>query len=191
MSRLPTPGGDTGQWGDVLNDFLEVEHNANGSLKIRTDGSLNTLTVGSNAPQPLGPAAAGNGTQAARQDHVHPKTGLALADGGGKETLSTVASASGAVTLNLSAGNVFNVTLTGNTTFSFAGATNGLACSFGLYLTQDATGNRTITWPAGVKWAGGAAPTLTLTANATDLLVFESLNGGTTWFGSLAGANFQ
>lgn len=39
-SRLPTPGSDTGQWGIILNDFLQVEHNADGSLKLRTDPVL-------------------------------------------------------------------------------------------------------------------------------------------------------
>lgn len=34
MSRLPTPGGDNGTWGDVLNDFLSVAHNSDGSLKL-------------------------------------------------------------------------------------------------------------------------------------------------------------
>lgn len=33
MSRLPTPGGDDNIWGDLLNDFLNIEHNADGSLK--------------------------------------------------------------------------------------------------------------------------------------------------------------
>ena len=33
MARLPQPGGDKGSWGAVLNEFLEVEHNADGSLK--------------------------------------------------------------------------------------------------------------------------------------------------------------
>lgn len=33
MSRLPTPGSDTGTWGTILNDFLLVSHNADGSLK--------------------------------------------------------------------------------------------------------------------------------------------------------------
>jgi hypothetical protein len=33
MARLPTPGSDTGTWGDVLNDYLGVEHNADGTLK--------------------------------------------------------------------------------------------------------------------------------------------------------------
>jgi hypothetical protein len=33
MSRLPTPGSDTGQWGQILNDYLSQEHNADGTLK--------------------------------------------------------------------------------------------------------------------------------------------------------------
>jgi len=38
MSRLPTPGSDDGLWGTILNDFLSVEHNADGTLK--SSGSL-------------------------------------------------------------------------------------------------------------------------------------------------------
>lgn len=38
MARLPIPGGDQGTWGDVLNSFLSVEHNSDGSLK--TSASL-------------------------------------------------------------------------------------------------------------------------------------------------------
>jgi hypothetical protein len=33
MSRLPISGGDNGTWGDILNDFLAQEHNADGSQK--------------------------------------------------------------------------------------------------------------------------------------------------------------
>lgn len=33
MARLPQPGSDKGTWGSVLNDFLSVEHNDDGSLK--------------------------------------------------------------------------------------------------------------------------------------------------------------
>lgn len=33
MSRLPIPGGDDGTWGNVLNDFLAQEHNADGTQK--------------------------------------------------------------------------------------------------------------------------------------------------------------
>lgn len=32
-SRLPTPGGDSGQWGQILNEFLLVGHNNDGTVK--------------------------------------------------------------------------------------------------------------------------------------------------------------
>jgi hypothetical protein len=40
MARLPTVGGDDDGWGQVLNDFLMVEHNADGTLKA--GGTLST-----------------------------------------------------------------------------------------------------------------------------------------------------
>ncbi|HSE60678.1 MAG TPA: right-handed parallel beta-helix repeat-containing protein [Candidatus Saccharimonadales bacterium] len=40
MTRLPTPGSDDGVWGDILNEFLRVEHNSDGTLKA--GGSLST-----------------------------------------------------------------------------------------------------------------------------------------------------
>lgn len=33
MARLPKPGGDAGAWGELLNDYLSVEHNDDGTLK--------------------------------------------------------------------------------------------------------------------------------------------------------------
>ena len=33
MSRLPQPGSDSGQWGQILNDFLSQVHNTDGTLK--------------------------------------------------------------------------------------------------------------------------------------------------------------
>ena len=32
-TRLPEPGGDRGNWGEVLNTFLRASHNEDGSLK--------------------------------------------------------------------------------------------------------------------------------------------------------------
>jgi hypothetical protein len=37
MARLPQPGGDEDTWGSVLNDFLEVSHNGDGTIK---DGAV-------------------------------------------------------------------------------------------------------------------------------------------------------
>ncbi|MGB4761925.1 MAG: hypothetical protein WBP12_01045 [Candidatus Saccharimonas sp.] len=121
-----------------------------------------------------------------------PLTGkVALATSGGAETLNALGSGSGTRAINLASGNVVSATLAGATTFTFTGAVASTACSFGLYLTQDATGGRIVTWPASVRWGGGVAPTLSTGANAIDILVFETINGGTTWYGSLVGANFS
>jgi hypothetical protein len=49
MGRLPTPGGDDGVWGNVLNDFLSVAHNADGSLKsgaVQATGTEQTVNKG-------------------------------------------------------------------------------------------------------------------------------------------------
>lgn len=37
MARLPQPGGDDNTWGSILNDFLSVEHNTDGTLKKASD----------------------------------------------------------------------------------------------------------------------------------------------------------
>src|SRR5688500_9547829 len=36
MARLPIPGSDNGAWGSILNDFLDVEHNSDGTHNIPT-----------------------------------------------------------------------------------------------------------------------------------------------------------
>ena len=46
MARLPTIGGDSGSWGEVLNDFLLKAHNSDGSLK---DGIIGSSQVAAGA----------------------------------------------------------------------------------------------------------------------------------------------
>jgi hypothetical protein len=52
LARLPIPGSDISNWGDILNAFLRVEHNEDGSLKL-------AATVANKYTQPAGgiPAA--------------------------------------------------------------------------------------------------------------------------------------
>jgi lysophospholipase L1-like esterase len=48
MVRLPIPGSDSGTWGDLLNDFLDISHNTDGSLKpsaVATSGAADDSTV--------------------------------------------------------------------------------------------------------------------------------------------------
>lgn len=32
MARLPQPGGDAGNWGEILNEYLSQVHNTDGTL---------------------------------------------------------------------------------------------------------------------------------------------------------------
>lgn len=96
---------------------------------------------------------------------------------------STSVTAASSTTLNCALGTVFNVTMSASiTTLAFSNVpTTGRAYTMTLLLVQDATGSRTVTWPAAVKWASGTAPTLTTTANRADVVTLFTVNGGTTW----------
>lgn len=108
------------------------------------------------------------------------------------ETLNTNSTSGSTPSIDLQNGNVHDVTLSANATFTFSNPpASGKGGSFTLILRQDGTGGRTVTWPASVDWAGGAAPTLTTAASSVDILTFMTVNGGTTWYGFLAGGDMQ
>jgi len=95
-------------------------------------------------------------------------------------------------TIDITTGNASHLVLTATCTFTFSNpASSGISTSFTLYLEQDATGSRTVTWPAAVQWAGGTAPTLTTTGSYTDILSFSTVDGGTTWFGFVCAQNYN
>lgn len=105
--------------------------------------------------------------------------------------LAVTANSSTAYTIDIENGNAFDITLTGNCTFTFSNPhSHGVLCSFTLFLTQDGTGSRTVAWPSSVIWPSETAPTLTTTASRTDVLTFTTVNGGSQWFGALVDANF-
>lgn len=106
------------------------------------------------------------------------------------ELVNAVGNTGTAATINLANGNFVTATLTGDCTFTFSNPSSG-ASSFTLFLTNDGTGGRSITWPVSVKWPNGVTPTRTTTANKTDVWTFFSPNGGTTWYGSLTLYNYS
>lgn len=80
--------------------------------------------------------------------------------------VSALGSISGAQTINLANASEFTMTITAATTFTF---TNSLASNTGqvVYL-RITNGGSSVTWPTGMQFASGTAPTLT--ASGTDLL---------------------
>jgi hypothetical protein len=79
----------------------------------------------------------------------------------------------------------YTLTTSGNTTFTFTGApSSGQVGTFSLIIT--AGGTHTLTWPASVDWAGGTAPDAPASGEK-DIYTFMTVDGGTTWYGFLAG----
>jgi len=95
------------------------------------------------------------------------------------------ANSSTAITIALTNGTVQIITLTGNATITMPTAVSGK--SFIMFLRQDATGSRTVTWST-VNWASATAPTITSTASKQDIYSFFS--DGTSWYGVTVGQNF-
>jgi hypothetical protein len=106
------------------------------------------------------------------------------------EGMTNNATASGTVTLDLSTRNVFNLTLTGNTTIAFSNPPSaGNAQMITIITRQDATGSRTLTWPASVKWSYSQNPVIATTPNYADVFTLMTIDGGTTYAGAYSMAN--
>ena len=98
------------------------------------------------------------------------------------ESVVTIGTVTTSNTLSLTNGTVLTATLTASTACVFTMPTVGAGKSFVLMLKQAATtGNGTATFTA-VKWPGGTAPTITVTAGRMDMLSFFS--DGTNWYGT-------
>jgi hypothetical protein len=104
------------------------------------------------------------------------------------ETVAAVAASGATQTVPDPATATINeVVLTAACTLTFPAPAAG--SSFTLLLTQDSTGGRTVTWPSSVAWPSAATPTLTATANKTDVFSFLAVND-TTWLGFISGQAF-
>jgi hypothetical protein len=181
-----------------------IENNSTGLLTVQSSG-LNAITTIPTGVTALFTCILTSGTTAASWDFT--QTGFATITGTGSAVLGTsptittaaltnptvtnyvetpfTANSSTAITLALTNGTVQIITLTGNATITMPTATSGK--SFILFLKQDATGSRTVTWST-VKWPAGTAPTITSTASRQDILSFFA--DGTNWYGTTVGQNY-
>lgn len=100
------------------------------------------------------------------------------------EQIASRGNVSGAVQIDWSTGNIQKLTLIGTTNFTFTNAVAGQSVT--IFLTQDSTGSRLVTWSA-IKWVG-AAPTLSTGANRVDVVVV--LYDGTNYYGFIGGIGF-
>ena len=180
-----------------INDAIREMMSQIKDWQAGTSGDYTAVSAGGTGVGTLTGLAKGNGTSAftaavAGTDYTSPTSTETMTN----KTLTnpTVtnyvetpysANSSTAITLALTNGTVQIITLTGNATITMPTATSGK--SFIMYLKQDATGSRTVTWST-VKWAGGTAPTITSTASRQDILSFFA--DGTNWYGVVVGQNY-
>ena len=97
-------------------------------------------------------------------------------------TTAASTGASGTTTFNLQNGNVQNFTFSGSSasdsvTFALSNVTTNQI--FIVSVTQNSGGSGTVTFWSTIRWAGGAAPTLTTTASARDTFGFIATSTST------------
>lgn len=161
---------------------------ATGILKGAGAGSISAATAGTDYASPSQTFYIGT-TQVAinRASAALTLAGITLTTPtltGTKET--RVAMAANAV--DLSTGNYFTKTISGNTTLTVSNTpASGTSVNFILDLTNG--GSATITWWSGMKWVAAVQPTLT--ASGRDVLGFFTHDGGTTWTGLLLGRDVR
>lgn len=168
MARLPTVGGDDDNWGTVLNEYLGVEHNTDGSHKDASATQKGVVELATDAEVNAG------------EDTTRAVTPASLYT---TQTLTDAAS----IAWNLSLGAMATVTLADNR--ALANPTNLVnGASYILIIKQDATGSKTLSFGSTYKFSGGTDPTLSTGANAVDVIAF--ISDGTSLYGSFLG-NFS
>jgi hypothetical protein len=90
----------------------------------------------------------------------------------------------GAITIDMNKGTRQKGTLTGNVTITISNPSEGEALE--LFLLQDATGGRTISFTTTVVWQDNTTPTFTTTASKMNVINLRYV--GSTWYG--VGAKF-
>lgn len=169
------------------------------SVGIGTTNPTSRLTVSGNVSVNSGNVDVSSGNVTVGSAVTISSTGINLGFGTAEslsfknyaETVNALGNTGASATINLANGNFVTATLTDNCTFTFnPGITSG-AISFTLFLTNDGTPGRSITWPVSVKWPNNTVPSRTTDANKSDVWSFFTFNGGTTWYGNLTLFNYS
>jgi hypothetical protein len=199
-----------GGTGTSSTTFVNAATNVTGTLPVANGGTnLSSGTSGgvlaytatgvlaSSAALAANNVVVGGGAGAAPSSTNILKLAAAVTSGsyiqalGYADTVVALGNTGVAKNIDLTSGNVFTATLTGNCTFTVRFPVATGASSFTLILTNDATPGRSVTYAGGTFKLPGGSVTRTTTANATDIWFFFTPDGGTTYFGSIPMANLS
>jgi DNA-binding beta-propeller fold protein YncE len=112
MARLPIPGSDDGKWGDILNEYLGVEHNTDGTLKKAAEISAAQQT-------------ATDAQAAATAKYSKPSNGIPEADLDASVTAALTEASSAVQSVNGKSGQTVNLDLDDLGNVNASGAVDG------------------------------------------------------------------
>ncbi|MEK6579128.1 MAG: hypothetical protein AABZ55_07865, partial [Bdellovibrionota bacterium] len=107
------------------------------------------------------------------------------------EGIAAYANSAAAYTIPDTSLNIRRITLTANTTITLPAFTAPAAkvYSMTLFLKQDATGTRSVTWAGNgadtIKWDSGIAPAISITADKITIIQLTKPSDESVWYGSV------
>lgn len=174
---------------DISDVYSRIESNGLFALRITTingyalnsNVTLNHNDVGTYSKAQI------DAKDAALQANIDTKVTIT-------QDLLTINNVEDTLELDMSDGKrVFKATLTAAVTqlsVINASGSNLNSQTITMCLTQG-TGANKISWPSNVIWSYGREPVLTFTQNSIDVIQFLTVDGGSTWYGSLLMADLQ
>ena len=171
MPTLPTPGGDDGTWGNILNSFLTVAHNADGSLlpsAITAAGAITSV----NGQAPTGGSLTLAASNLSDMVVTNPTTNQVLTYNGShwvnatpsSSSVTSVAGKTGAVSLVES--DIANLTSDLSSKVIIAGDLSGAAS------------NPTVAKLSGISLSGTPSAGQVLTATSGTAASWQTVNTG-------------
>ncbi|HEV2412580.1 MAG TPA: hypothetical protein VGS28_02110 [Candidatus Saccharimonadales bacterium] len=158
-ARLPVPGGDSGAWGTVLNGFLSVSLNSDGTIQPTAITQAGGLTTSSGVAMEAGATFTGYLAPAA----------------------ATLSQSAGSVAVNARTANAFNLTLSANgwTIANPSNPIDGQVIRF--RITQGSGGGFGVFWGTQYDFGTTGQPILSTTAGLVDVIAFEYIASISKW----------
>lgn len=167
---------------DLSNISVQIADGVSTNLQIKTAVLASLVTKQSLFPSDLVSIAITGGHNSDTNTSAGPSAMTGAASSPAPSPMSRTIPSSLIVStfVDWSIAKMYRKTLSANTTLTFANAADGLEIE--IFITNTAS-NYIVTWPAGIKWVGGSAPTQTVGAK-TDIYRLRQV--GTTIYATAA-----